>query len=160
MAKIFFELGAPYDSAGPHGEALRVRRLKHSGRLVLYQIMNDPPLYWFVQIRNFEPNGRDRILIEKKLIRCHSVPSWRFLHLAKAETKYEQLKAFFLAPPKRIMSAAQIAGLNRGRAKLAAYQAAKKELHSGVLDSTPSALRGWPNNADGDCEPTLVVGQQ
>jgi hypothetical protein len=46
------------------------------------------------------------------------------------------------------MSAAQIAGLNRGRAKLAAYQAAKKEFHSGVSDSTPSALRDQPNNSD------------
>jgi hypothetical protein len=42
------------------------------------------------------------------------------------------------------MSAAQIAGLKRGRAQLAAYQAAKKELHSEVLDSPPSAQEITP----------------
>lgn len=38
--------------------------LKHSGRLVLYRIINDPPEYYFVTIKSFEPEGRDQALIK------------------------------------------------------------------------------------------------
>jgi hypothetical protein len=51
-----------YGHAAPDGGPLRLRRLEQAGRLELVQIVNDPPPYWFVLIRNFDgsPIGKDR----------------------------------------------------------------------------------------------------
>jgi hypothetical protein len=87
--KTFFDLKAPY-------EGLRVQRLRQSGRIVLYRVMIDPPPYWFVLIRGFDPN-RD---IAPGIIDPHKVPTWRFVSFADAEAKFEQLRAWPNRPGK------------------------------------------------------------
>jgi hypothetical protein len=121
VAKTFFDLPAPYGEAvnGPDGKpiSLRVRRLEHSGRLGLYQIINDPPPYWFVTIKSFEPMGRDSVLISKKLAHPHKIGTWRFVDLASAKAKFEQLKPYFPAV-KRETNPAVLEALAKGRAAL------------------------------------------
>jgi hypothetical protein len=44
--KTFFHL--PDKAFGGAYEGLKARRLNQVGRLVLYQIINDPPPYWMI----------------------------------------------------------------------------------------------------------------
>src|SRR5258708_7129846 len=46
--------------------ALRCYRMEQAGRLELLRVLNDPPPYWFVMIRNFNrsDNGPDRTALK------------------------------------------------------------------------------------------------
>jgi hypothetical protein len=101
--KTFFDLTGSY-------EGLRVRRLRHSGRLMLYQIVNDP--YWLVVIKAFEPDGRDKALVSAGLAHPSKVGAWRYVALADAEAKFDQLKPFY-PETNRIVSAATLEKLRR-----------------------------------------------
>jgi hypothetical protein len=84
MAKVFFNLQGGY-------EGLRVRRLKRSARIVLDQVINDLPHYWFVTIRNF--NARiDRPRLVAVGERPWGNGTWRFLTLECAESTFERLR--------------------------------------------------------------------
>jgi hypothetical protein len=70
------------------------------GRVELLQITNDAPPYWFVMIRNFNPDrdiapgetsvrtGREYPLIDR-----YKHPVWRFLKLDEAKARFVQLSA-------------------------------------------------------------------
>jgi hypothetical protein len=105
--KVFFALTGSYDG-------LRGRRLRHSGRLMLYQIINDP--YWLVVIKAFEPQGRDRALVAAGLAHPSKVGTWRYVALADAQAKFDQLKPFY-PETKRIVSAATLEKLRRHQFK-------------------------------------------
>jgi hypothetical protein len=84
MAKTFFKLKGAY-------EGLQARRLKWTGRLVLYQIINDGPAYFLLQIQNFDP-------VKDRLAAPTGNGTFRFVDAASANRKYEQLASFF--PPR------------------------------------------------------------
>jgi hypothetical protein len=81
-----------YGCASPEGSPLRLHRLKKTGRLELVQIVNDPPPYWFVMIRNFNQSdhGPDREAL-KGITTPWGNGVWRFQDFEKAKAKYEQL---------------------------------------------------------------------
>jgi hypothetical protein len=83
-----------YGRAAPDGGPLRLRRLEQAGRLELVQIVNDPPPYWFVMVRNFDPspNGKDRQSLAG-LTSAWGNGVWRLQDFAKARTRFEQFKA-------------------------------------------------------------------
>jgi hypothetical protein len=85
-------LGAWYGQAAPDGGPLRCYRLAQAGRLELLRVVNDPPAYWFVMIRNFNPSptGADRKALEG-LTTASGNGVWRFLDEDQARTKFEQL---------------------------------------------------------------------
>ena len=78
------------DNEQYHG--LKCSRLAQAGRLELLRVLNDPPSYWFVMIRNFNPSpsGADRIAL-----RGHTTEwgngVWRFLDEDAAKTTFQQL---------------------------------------------------------------------
>jgi hypothetical protein len=69
-----------------------VAAIREAGRLEFLRVINDPPSYWFVRIRNFNQSstGPDRIALNDI-----STPwgngVWRFLDEAKGRAKFEQL---------------------------------------------------------------------
>jgi len=72
-------------------EGLRVRRLQQFGRIVLDQIINDPPAYWFVTVRNY-----DEVLELKRQIDlfpdCRwGNGNWRSCDLERAKTHFAKL---------------------------------------------------------------------
>ena len=79
--KVFFDLQGPY-------EGLRARRLAQMGRLVLYQVFNDPPAWWIVVIKNFSPDLLD---VAEGLIDPNGNGTWRFVDLTMAEKKFGEL---------------------------------------------------------------------
>jgi hypothetical protein len=83
-----------YGQAARDGGPLRLRRLEQAGRLALVQIVNDPPPYWFVLIRNFDqsPNGKDRQALAG-VTNAWGNGVWRFLDFAKARSRFEAFKA-------------------------------------------------------------------
>jgi hypothetical protein len=54
-------LGEKYGQAAPDGSPLRCSKLEQAGRLELVRVLNDPPSWWLVLIRNFDQsdNGPD-----------------------------------------------------------------------------------------------------
>jgi hypothetical protein len=84
MAKTFFKLKGAY-------EGLEARRLKYTGRLVLYQIINDGSPYFLLQIQNYDP-------VKDKLAAPTGNGTFRFVDAASANRKYEQLAPLF--PPR------------------------------------------------------------
>jgi hypothetical protein len=72
---------------------LRLHRLAKAGRLELVKIVNDPPPYWFVMIRNFDQSdhGPDRKALEG-ITTPWGNGDWRFLDFEKAKAKFEQLE--------------------------------------------------------------------
>jgi hypothetical protein len=70
---------------------LRVRRLKRFGRIVLDQVINDPPPYWFVTTQGYCP-VRD-LKIQSRLFRnCRwGNGNWRFSRLSDAEATFQRL---------------------------------------------------------------------
>jgi hypothetical protein len=113
MGKVFFSLQGSY-------EGLRVRRLKRAGRLVLDQVANDGPLYWFVTVRGFDER-RDRSLLARTGSRWGN-GTFRFTTLQEAEAKFGELLAF----PEYMQEAAEAENLTIRRRKLAQQYA-----HSG-----------------------------
>ena len=88
MKKILtFDKGALSEWYGD----LRCYRLEQAGRLELLRVLNDPPPYWFVMIRNFDqsPTGPDRLAL-KGLTTPWGNGVWRFLDEGKARAKIEQ----------------------------------------------------------------------
>jgi len=100
------QLNEWYGQAAPDVGPLRCRRLKQAGRLELLQIVNDPPPYWFVMIRNFDMSekGPDRKALEG-LTTPWGNGVWRFLDFEKAKAKFEQFSnlPIFLAERARVM---------------------------------------------------------
>jgi hypothetical protein len=102
VRKILVLEGEAYGQAAPDGGPLRARRLEKFGRLELLQILNDQPPYWFVMIRNFDPqrdvasgmkgdsNGPRR---QGHLIDPSKNGNWRFTDLQMAKAKFAQLSA-------------------------------------------------------------------
>jgi hypothetical protein len=84
MAKTFFKLTGAY-------EGLQARLLKWTGRLVLYQIINDGANYYLLQIQNFDP-AKDRLAAP------NGNGTFRFVDAGSANRKYESLAPFF--PPR------------------------------------------------------------
>jgi hypothetical protein len=73
------------------GEAygdLRARRMEITGRVELLQVLNDPPPYWLVIIRSFEPKRDTGQGIDPQKANV-----WRFLSLEEARIKFLELKA-------------------------------------------------------------------
>ena len=99
MAKLFFSLPNYY-------EGLRARRVQQSGRLWLVKIINDPPAYWLVFIRNFN-------LEQDKASGAKSIGSWRFTLEADALAKFAALKSLYPPYPKREPTGKQIAARAR-----------------------------------------------
>jgi hypothetical protein len=85
-------LGAWYGQAAPDGGPLRCYRLAQAGRLELLRVINDPPSWWLVSIRNFNqsPSGPDRSALEG-LTTARGNGCWRFLDERLATAKFEQL---------------------------------------------------------------------
>jgi hypothetical protein len=81
--------GEAYGQAAPDGGPLRARRLEKFGRLELLQITNDPPSYWFVMIRNFDPKSD----VASEFIDPAKSSVWRFLDFRRAKTKFAELSA-------------------------------------------------------------------
>jgi hypothetical protein len=82
--KTFFQLAGPY-------QALRVRRLKRVGRIVLDQIINDVPPYWFVTVQNYDPVKDLEIQIRLFPDSRWGNGNWRFVRLSDAEATFETL---------------------------------------------------------------------
>jgi hypothetical protein len=81
--------GESCGQAAPDGGPLRGRRLEKFGKVELLQIINDPPSYWFVMIRNFDPKpdlAPGRIDPAKSNV-------WRFLDFGRAKAKFRELSA-------------------------------------------------------------------
>jgi hypothetical protein len=70
-----------YGHAARDGGPLRLRRLEQAGRLELVQIVNDPPPYWFVLIRNFDQSSdsKDRRALAPVASGWSGNGVWRFL---------------------------------------------------------------------------------
>ena len=81
--------GETCGQAAPDGGPLRGRRLEKFGKVELLQITNDPPSYWFVTIRNFDPK-RD---LGPVLIDPAKSNVWRFLDFGCAKAKFGELSA-------------------------------------------------------------------
>jgi hypothetical protein len=84
MPKQFFKLTGYYDG-------LTVKRIAQSGRLWLVRVVNDPPPYWFVMIKGFDPT-RDRASGTK------SMGVWRFVDESDALAKFNKLRPLY--PPQ------------------------------------------------------------
>jgi len=71
---------------------LKCHRLAQAGRLEFLRVINDPPAYWFVMIRNFNPSpsGPDRKALEG-LTKPWGNGCFRFLDESQARAKFEQL---------------------------------------------------------------------
>jgi hypothetical protein len=83
--KTFFRL--PEKAFGGAYAGLKARRLKQVGRLVLYQIVDDPPAYWMIWIKGFNPK-KD---IAPGLIHPDKIPVWRFTDIDSAKAKFADL---------------------------------------------------------------------
>jgi hypothetical protein len=96
--KTFFQL--PDQAFGGAYEGLKVRRLDQVGRLVLYQIINDPPPYWMIWIKAFKPR-RDTA---PGLIHPDKIPVWRFTDIEKARAKFTALASLpiFVAEAEKV----------------------------------------------------------
>jgi hypothetical protein len=81
--------GEAYGQAAPDGAPLRGRRLEKFGKIELLQNTNDPPSYWFVVIRNFDPK-RDLAPVVIDPVKSNV---WRFLDFGRAKTKFAELSA-------------------------------------------------------------------
>jgi hypothetical protein len=83
-----------YGEAAPDGGPLRSRRLEQAGRLELVRILNDPPAYWFVLIRNFDMSTESA---DRRALAGLTTPwgngVWRFLEFEKAKARFAQLSA-------------------------------------------------------------------
>lgn len=90
--KQYFKLSGYY-------EGLTAKRIKQSGRLWLVRVVNDPPPYYFVIIRNFDMH-RDKASGAK------SIGVWRFIDPQDADAKFEELRPLY---PPYVPSAKQIA---------------------------------------------------
>lgn len=102
VRKILVLEGEAYGQAAPDGGPLRARRLEKFGRLELLQILNDQPPYWFVMIRNFDPqrdvapgmkghsSGPRR---QGRLIDPSKNGNWRFTDVGMAKAKFTELSA-------------------------------------------------------------------
>ena len=84
MPKQYFNLTGYY-------QGLTVKRIAQSGRLWLVRVINDPPPYWFVMIRNFDPT-RDKASGAK------SMGVWRFVDESDAIAKFNKLRTLY--PPQ------------------------------------------------------------
>lgn len=84
--------GEWYGQAAPDGSPLRCYRLEQAGRLELLRVLNDPPPYWFVLIRNFDQSETrtDRTALQG-LTTSWGNGVWRFLDEGTAKAKFEQL---------------------------------------------------------------------
>jgi hypothetical protein len=85
-------VGESYGLSSPTGGPLRCYRLAQAGRLELLRVINDPPAYWLVLIRNFNPSpsGPDRRALEG-LTTSWGNGVFRFLDEDQARAKVEQL---------------------------------------------------------------------
>jgi hypothetical protein len=73
-------------------DGLKCHRMAQAGRLELLRVVNDPPSYWLVMIRNFNPapSGPDRQALEG-LTTAWGNGVWRYLDEERARAKFEQL---------------------------------------------------------------------
>jgi hypothetical protein len=96
MAKQYFKLTGYY-------EGLTAKRVAQSGRLWLVRIVNDPPPYWFVMIKNFD-------LTRDKASGAKSMGVWRFTGEADALAKFNELRPLY---PSYVPSEKQLAARAR-----------------------------------------------
>ena len=73
---------------------LKCYRMAQAGRLELLRVTNDPPVYWLVLIRNFNPSpsGPDRKALEG-LTTSWGNGVWRYLDADQARAKFEHLSS-------------------------------------------------------------------
>jgi hypothetical protein len=86
--------GEWYGQAAPDGGPLRCRRVAQCGRLELLRIVNDPPAYWFVMVRNFDEStdSPDRKALRSALGNIWLGNGvWRFLECDKAKAHFDRL---------------------------------------------------------------------